>query len=715
MRWKSLLVLLLLATATGLASASDWPQEVDHPKALITIYEPQVESLTMNDIQARAAVSVTLTGETEPHFGAVWITGRLEVDRDNRTVTLRDVKIPDVRFPEAKEEDKQALAALLEKEIPTWDLQESLDKLITLLELADHDETRDESLKHDPPDILFATEPTLLVYIDGEPRQQPVTMPEKSAKKKVERVVNTPNVIAWHPKQKTYYLSGGGKIWFSSTAVLGPYSPTHRVPKEIKALLTEEEEDQESEDDIIPAVLVVTGPTELIVTEGAPEYAPVSDLDLLTVTNTESMILVDTKSQKHFLLLSGRWYLSEKSLEGPFNFVDPGELPADFARIPADSEIADVLAHVPGTEQAREAMMDNLIPQTAAIDRSDSSLKVEYDGTPNFENIEETTAQYAVNSPQSVFKVGSLYYCCEQGVWYVSGSATGPWSVATEVPSTIYNIPASNPHHNVTYVRVYDVTPTVVYTGYTPGYMGSYAYGGCVVYGTGWYYPGWYGRYYYPRPCTWGFHATYSPWYGWGFGVSWGRGPFRITVGTGGWGHYHRHGWWGPGGYRRPYYPPYRPPHHRPGYRPPAGGTRPPGTRPPSTRPPGTRPGTKPGSPGVSQPRNNIYAKNQNAGRMAKQSGKTPGTRPSTAVGKPNNVVTDPRGNVYRNNPSGGWDQRKGSSWQPSSPPSGSKTSKQPSARSRGQSRSMSAPSRSAPRSSGGGMRSRGGGGGRKR
>jgi len=695
MRWKLVLILLLLTPVTIMTAASDWPQEVQTPKALITIYEPQVEELTMNDIQARAAVSVTVAGETEPHFGAVWITGRLDVDRDARTIKLRDVKVPDVRFPEAREEHKQQLAELLEQEIPTWDLRESLDKLIALLDLADHENIRNEELKHDPPKIVTATTPTALIFIDGEPRLQPVTMPEKSARKDIERVVNTPNLIAYYPGKKTYYLSGGGKIWYTADNVLGPYQPTHRIPKAVREMLTEEEEETETEGDP-PAVLVVTEPTELIVTDGKPEYVPVGELDLLNVSNSETMILVDTKESTHYVLLSGRWYTSEKSLEGPYRFVEPADLPGDFANIPEDSGISDVLAHVPGTVQAREAMMDNLIPQTAAIDRSDNSLEVKYDGDPTFEDIEETSAQYAVNSPQPVFKVGSLYYCCEQGVWYVANSATGPWSVATEVPSTIYDIPASNPHHNVTYVRVYDVTPTVVYTGYTPGYMGSYAYGGCVVYGTGWYYRPWYGRYYYPRPCTWGFHASYSPWYGWGFGVTWSNGPFSVTIGRG-WGSYYspwyRYGWWGPGGYRPPYYPPYRPPHYKP--RPPSG-TRPPvgGTRPPGTKPGG--PGAKPGTP-TAQPRNNIYAKNKNADRLARQPATTPGTRPSTAVGKPNNLVTDPKGNVYRNNGSS-WDQRKGSSWQPSKAPSSPKTSKQPGARSRGATRSMSAPPRSAPR-----------------
>jgi hypothetical protein len=48
-------------------------------------------------------------------------------------------------------------------------------------------------------------------------------------------------------------------------------------------------------------------------------------------------------------------------------------------------------------------------------------------------------------------------------------------------------------------VKVYDVTPEVVYVGYTPGYYGSYYYHGAVVYGSGWYYTPWYGPYYYPR------------------------------------------------------------------------------------------------------------------------------------------------------------------------------------------------------------------------
>ena len=116
------------------------------------------------------------------------------------------------------------------------------------------------------------------------------------------------------------------------------------------------------------------------------------------------------------------------------------------------------------------------------------------------------------------------------------------------MPKEIYDIPPSNPNHNVTYVYVYETTPEVVHVGYTPGYTGSYYYGGCVVWGTGWWYRPWWGHHYYARPATWGFHVRWNPWTGWSFGVSFVNGPFRFTIGVGG-------GWWGPRRYSR--YPRY--------------------------------------------------------------------------------------------------------------------------------------------------------------
>ena len=652
---------LIIAAGGAFAAEEDWPKEVIHPKAKVIMYQPQVESLVGDELQARAAVSVTLNDETEPYFGAVWITTRIDVDRSTRTVSYRNIRIPNVRFPEAKEEHKAELTRFLEEEMPTWEITDPLDGFIPLLEPAEHTTPNTAGIKHEPPRIIHSTVPAVLVTIDGKPQFQTVPKPEKAKKKGIQRMVNTAYPVIFYPSKKTHYLFGGGELWFTASDALGPYEPAaEKVPKIIREITPELDEDAQEQGMDPPEIIVATEPTELIVTDGEPDYVPLGELEILQLTNTEADILVDMSSRRHFVLLSGRWFSSPSALNGPWSFVEPGDLPEDFAEIPDDSQVAHLRAHVPGTIEANEAALDATIPQTSAIQRDDTSLKVQYDGEPKFEDVEETTLQYAVNSPQSVFKLGSAYYACEQGVWYEASSATGPWKVCTDVPPEIYKIPASNPHHNVTYVEVYDVTPEVVRVGYTPGYAGSYVYGGCVVWGTGWYYPGWYGRYYYPRPSTWGFHASYSPWAGWGFGVSWSNGPFSF--GFGGWGGYWGypyHGWWGPIGWRPPYY---RPPYHRPpGYHPPHGGTRPPGSG-GGTQPRPEQP-TAGGGAG-SQPKNNLYSQDRNANRNAARPATSDRTRPATA-NQPNNLFADRDGNVYRRDQSGGWQSREDGQWKP--------------------------------------------------
>jgi hypothetical protein len=671
-----------------------WPRQVT-TEATVLLHQPQVSRLTADDVEARAAVQVTIPGNPEPHFGAVWITARVEIDRDARLVSFRDIRIPNVRSPDGSDEDKQKLAALLEREMPKWALEMSLDRFIPLLEVAEHDERPEAGLRNDPPKIVVSREPATLVVIDGEPRRQAVSEPAEAARAKLERVANTPVVVVFDPKAKAWFLAGGGDLWYTATDVLGPYAVTSKVPGAVKTLAPKTDEEKEgASEGKPPGIVVATEPTELIVVAGDPEYAPLGDTDLLSLSNSDRDVIVEMATRKHFVLLSGRWYVSEKELLGPWRYVAPGDLPAAFAEIPADSDRGHVRAHVPGTVEAQEALLDNAIPQTAAIRRDDHSFEAKYDGPPRFEDVEKAKVQYAVNTSQSIFNVGARYYACDQGVWYESDAPTGPWSVATEVPEAVYDIPPSNPHHNVTYVRVYEVTPQVVHVGYTPGYLGSYVQGGCVVYGTGWYYPGWYGRVYYPRPYTWGFGATYSPWYGWGFGISWSSGPLTISIGFGGpaWGH---PGWWGPWGWR-PYYPPFRPPYY-PGYRPPYyPGYRPPhypGYRPPPGRPPSAvpRPGTPATLPsGAAARPGNLYARDVNAARNVPRSSPR-GVRPTPTTGRPDNVLTDRSGNVYRPGVGGGWEQRQGGRWQPN--PGGGSSTPGPSTRpSRPQGSSPSGP-----------------------
>jgi hypothetical protein len=637
-RLSWLVCVLILGTAGLVAADEEWPREIQTEKGLVVLYQPQIDSLDGDLLSGRSAVSIKSTGQDEPIFGAAWLEGRIETDYDTRTVTFSRVEVPRVRFQDASDEQQEELAALLTGEIPTWDLELSLDELMASLEIAEQQGLAATDFDDSPPVILFTDEPTVLVSIDGEPRFQEL---EKTG---VQTVVNTPFLIAQDPEWKDfYYLYAGADSWYEARAVKGPWKPTTKVPKKVKQLEPEDEEiepeDEVESPDRPPAILVATESTELIVSDGQPQFLPIGDGSLLIIKNTESDILRENTTQRIFVLLSGRWFAS-KSTNGPWDFVPSDALPESFSEIDPDSDYGYLLTWVAGSELAEETSLDSYVPQTAAIKRS-ATIEVTYDGEPKFEPIEETSLFYAVNTESQVIQAGSKYYCAEDGVWYVADDPKGPWRVASEVPDEIYTIPPSNPNYNVTYVYVYDSTPEVVYVGYYPGYTGSYLYNGCVVYGTGWYYRPWHGRYYYPRYRTWGFSVRWNPWHGWGFGFGISTGRFTFGIGYGGW---YRRGWWGPRGYRG-YRRGYNRGWHR-GYR---NGNR-----------AGYRNGYRAGRRDSGR---NMYQRSNNAGKVA-ATGRTQQARsPGASTGRANNVYTDKQGNVYRQGADGNWQQRDGGQW----------------------------------------------------
>ena len=305
-----------------------------------------------------------------------------------------------------------------------------------------------------------------------------------------------------------------------------------------------------------------------------------------------------------------------------------------------------------------------------------------------------------MNTGKSVFKDGAKYYALDQGVWYEADSPNGPWKVSTTPPKQVDKIPASNPHYNAKYVKVYDSTADTVTTGYTPGYTGSYVDNGSVVYGTGYDYPAYSTADTYIPPAappTYGYAAAYDPYESsWGYQSSsynpssW-LGPGLVGAGlglAGGyaiWGNHNNYGggYWGPGGYNNVNIdnshnnvinpkPGQRPPGWQPGTNledvlgglPPCRPTRrtcitgretrpswPPGPANPLpcrsaalfpvalVQGAGERPGTQPARPGqAAGPK--AEARPAQAAKPAQ-----PKVKPA---GGPNNVLADKNGNVYK-------------------------------------------------------------------
>jgi hypothetical protein len=560
------------------AAVTYWPVVLDATEGRIEIYQPQPEAMKGDMLTARAAVSLTRAATTMPVFGTASFTAHVSTDRDTRTVAMHEVTVKDVRVPGSTAPEQEAFARAIGGRLSATEVTFPLDQLTTSLDTAQREQMEAANIQTAPPHILFSTTPATLISVNGGPRLQAM-----DGRPGVSRVVNTPFILLLDDGGRRYYLKAGAR-WVSAPDLPGPWEDTASVPPAIAAagadLATPATQPSAvagappanapaapAAAELSPAaadakIIVVTDPTELIVSTGNPQFTPVpggAGGQLLFASNTDSDLFLDQTDQRYYVLLSGRWYAGG-SLQGPWQYVAADHLPGAFAQIPADSAKADVLPFVAGTTQAREAVLDASIPQTASVRRdAGADLKVAYDGETRFQDVPESPGvAYALNTPEDVLRVGGRYYCCHQAVWYESGAASGPWTVCVSVPQAIYTLPPSCPAYHVRYVNVYDYYPDYVTCGYMPGYTGTYVYGPTIVYGTGYDYPGWYGTAYFPPPCTWGFGAYYDP-----FACSWGFDVGLFWGGIGWFGHpFHDrwwrdhpderwgwHRWWGPAGF----------------------------------------------------------------------------------------------------------------------------------------------------------------------
>lgn len=539
------------------AGQNAWPKTIAATgNKIVKMYQWQPESLGDNVLKARAAISVLESGKSDPVFGMAWLRATTRNSGDQ--VLVESARITSIKLPgEANDDQLDDLKILLEEQISGWQLSFPAKDLQSSMAMNDQQAELAKQISNTPPKVIYTSTPSILVLIDGAPRLQ------KNSDWGVEAVVNTPFTIIKNTDGRFYLY--GGKHWYTAPAATGPYTLTTDISQKlagiaesIKSASKDEEQGMETSESTIYKIIVSTEPAELIQSSGEANYSPVEGTSLLYVSNSDDDIFMDLGSQQYFVLLSGRWYAA-KTLNGNWQYVPSENLPADFSRIQEGSPKDNVLASVAGTDEAGEALQEAEVPQTAKVDRKNAQANISYDGDPEFEEIDNLDLAYATNTSASVLRWRGRYYAVDNGVWFESGRAVGPWTVAIERPAVVALIPPRYPVYHVKYVYIYDVMPDYVYMGYTPGYLNTFICGPTVVFGTGFYYRPWYGHYYYPRPSTWGYGVRYNPWFGWGFGFNFNAGWFHIGINIGRpWGGYYSGGWWGPRYYSMPYcYRPY--------------------------------------------------------------------------------------------------------------------------------------------------------------
>lgn len=534
------------ANAATPAASLIWPRNFDAGKQHIEMYQPQIEQWDGNRIAGRAAVAVG-PADGAPTYGVAHFSATADIDKRSGLVQLTHIEIASVEVPTNPDLAGTIRTALLAR-LPAAGLTASLDELQTSYAVsAQHAATHAVAVKNDAPRIVFSTTPTVLVMVDGAPVWRPVGGTH------YERVLNS-RALLLRDEKGVRYLNAAG-YWYVAESPDAGWVVQTAPPQSVLAAARQAEASAKADPLLpasgkraphAPAVLIATEPTELIVTDGPEKLTPIAGVSLLSVSNTDHAVFVDPATNQYYALISGRWFRAA-SAGGPWQYVAGSTLPADFAKISPHDPKANVLVSVPGTPQAREAVIAATIAQTASVSRATATLSVKYDGAPHFAPIAGTALSYAINTATPVIEVDpGHYYAVTNGVWFQAPTPAGAWQVATEVPSTIYAIPASSPLHYVVYVRIYSVTADTVVVGYTPGYMGVVVNAdGTVVYGTGYAYSPYVGADYYGYPATYGYGAGFAlsaaEGFAFGFaaGAIWGAaapywGPYW---GGGGWGN----------------------------------------------------------------------------------------------------------------------------------------------------------------------------------
>ena len=498
-----------------------WPRVVSLPSGgTLLLYQPQIASWDrQTHMVAFSAVSYrSSAAEPKPTMGTVKVEAETKVSTSDRLVSFQKMRITEANFGALDKEKVREITERIDKGIPDDERVIALDRVLVSLDKSTIVVKNVEGVKADPPPVFFSKTPAVIVNIDGEPIWSPIK------ENNLKFAVNTNWDLFQDTSTGTIYLRNGTSWLKTADVMKGPWVAAGALPDSFKKLPADDNwKDVKAAlpgqpVKAVPKVFVSDKPAELILTTGEPSYVTVTNgSPLLWVNNTESDVFRLGRTGNVYYLVTGRWF-SAPDFGGPWTFATPS-LPEDFKKIPLEHARSRVLASVPGTDEAAEAVLVAQIPQTARVNKKDlKAPDVAFQGDPKFEPIEQTTVQRAVNTDKDVFLIGGAYYMCYQGVWFVGKSASGPWEVAQSVPQEIYKIPASSSASHVTYVTIEDDDSSDEWVTFAAaaGYTGMMVAWGCTVWGSGWYYPPYYGfyggyPYYYGHFPTYGYSAWYNP------------------------------------------------------------------------------------------------------------------------------------------------------------------------------------------------------------
>jgi len=468
------------AVVPQVQSNTSWPQVLSQNGFTYTIDMPTFVSINGTAVTMSASLNVAQPDGVQNN-GTMTMMGFTATGDRPGDIEINQLMVMQVQFPNGGD----VAAAQTALSTLTNGLAVDMNRKAIARQMTINPITT-QGLGNQMPDIVQRDVATVLISVAGEPQLTAL------AGTGWMRTTNTPFILLQNAG-KTWFVRLGQSNWRSSQTLAGPWvaatAPDASVMQAMGAAPTPPKglTSTPMKNAVAPTtpldILVATKPTVLISSNGAPVFALVCD-GVEQMTNTNSTFLRTTTPAADWVLASGRWFERMQGMTA-WQFVPPSQLPPSFENLPATGSLAAARASVPGTLEAKSAMLSASQTQTVTLLRAKAVCNVKYTGAPQFSPINGTDLQYCTNSTAPVIQSGSQWYCCDDAAWFMAANAAGPWTLCDTLPAAFAGIPATSPVYCVTYVSPVSSTADSVTFAYTNGYLGTYLNEGTAVFGTG--------------------------------------------------------------------------------------------------------------------------------------------------------------------------------------------------------------------------------------
>ncbi|MGZ5135002.1 MAG: hypothetical protein ACXWCG_07625, partial [Flavitalea sp.] len=413
-----LLSIIMLIAMQAMLQDVQFPRQLTNEGSVLTMYQPQVESWEKyKKLDFRYAFSLK-PNQGKEVLGVLYGNADTDANMETHRVLINNMSVSKINFPSLDDDSGKKMEVIVRSFFPPdRSLVMSIEQVVACTPKKDSAKT--VNVINNPPVIFSSKKPTILLALEGSP------VKAAASKENIESVVNANYPLFFDVPDSSWYLYDGLE-WQKSKEPAGPWKFTSSLPTSLMNLVKDSNWSAlqgtipavAKPDKKMPQVFYSEKVAELILFEGEPVYKTISGTSLKYATNTYSDIFFCNSDKQYYYVTSGRWFRSN-SLNGPWTYATP-DLPADFFKIPESSPAAAILPFVPGTEQAKDAVMIAQIPTTIQVNGAEAAKQVNitYSGEPVFKPIDSTTMEYAVNTTEKVIKLSSSeYYACVKGIW----------------------------------------------------------------------------------------------------------------------------------------------------------------------------------------------------------------------------------------------------------------------------------------------------------